>query len=653
MLKRLLVLGVLLGLVQGYVFSEGIKEPIVVTQLPFPGPENAPVALSKTERSNFGEGARIVLLSPERAVRVLTEGFASASDANLSFDGKRILFAGKRHAEEYWNIFEMSLDGSEIRQITHDLGNCRSPVYQSTLYTIVSSEPWYQITFVSDAPGELNEQGGRRSTSLYSCRMDGSEVRRLTFNPSSDFDPHVMLDGRVLYSSWQRSVLEHGVDGRVSLFSVNSDGTDVAIFSGTKGERIKQMPCVTTQGLCVFVESESASWDGAGRLAALKLRRNLHSHETIGTPSNTLFHSPSPLPDGDLLASGRPEDNTGSHAVYRVDPLTGETSMVYDAPGYHDIQAQLVSPRPIPDGRSSIVNEADQNGQLYVLDSSISDTSDLSLDMVQRIRVLEGLAEGRNGPDSNLSDSGRPAPRSESPFIARRLLGEVPVEKDGSVFVEVPANIPIQLQLVDSDGMALRTCSWIWVKNREPRGCIGCHEDGEMTPPNRLVSAIEKPPYNLTLPSHRRRTVDFRRDVFPLVGSKCSTAACHAQGGSGPVLVLPGGNPDEEAVRLYERLTVPLPETGEGGLIGKFVHPGRARTSPLVWHIMGRNTSRPWDSVSGIVEAPPLPLTSPSVLSPLEKRVIIEWIDMGARWRGLPVSGSLDSKDLERVGGNQ
>jgi hypothetical protein len=24
--------------------------------------------------------------------------------------------------------------------------------------------------------------------------------------------------------------------------------------------------------------------------------------------------------------------------------------------------------------------------------------------------------------------------------------------------------------------MALRSCSWIWAKNHEPRGCIGCHE---------------------------------------------------------------------------------------------------------------------------------------------------------------------------------
>ena len=37
-------------------------------------------------------------------------------------------------------------------------------------------------------------------------------------------------------------------------------------------------------------------------------------------------------------------------------------------------------------------------------------------------------------------------------------------------------------RLLDADGMGLRSCTWIWVRNNEPRGCIGCHEDGELTP---------------------------------------------------------------------------------------------------------------------------------------------------------------------------
>ena len=42
------------------------------------------------------------------------------------------------------------------------------------------------------------------------------------------------------------------------------------------------------------------------------------------------------------------------------------------------------------------------------------------------------------------------------------------------------------VELLDEAGMALRSCGWIWVRNRETRGCIGCHEDGERAPENRF-----------------------------------------------------------------------------------------------------------------------------------------------------------------------
>jgi hypothetical protein len=147
--------------------------------------------------ARYGDGARIVLVAPDGSSRVLTEGFHSAADPDVGFDGTKFLFAGKRSAADVWNIFEMSLDNGQVRQITRDAGNCRSPVYQSTLYTLDSPEPWYQVTFVSDAAGTRNDDGSGPAVHLYSCKLDAqkgsvpffSTVRRLTYNVSSDFDP--------------------------------------------------------------------------------------------------------------------------------------------------------------------------------------------------------------------------------------------------------------------------------------------------------------------------------------------------------------------------------------------------------------------------------------------------------------------------------
>ena len=136
--------------------------------------------------------------------------------------------------------------------------------YQSTLYTIVSPKPWYQLTFVSDAAGTLNEDATTTATHLFSCKLDGSSVRRLTFNLSSDFDPFLMDDGRLLYAAWQRGGVQRGRSGRIALFSVNIDGTDCSLFAGEQTRRIRHMPCTTADGLAVFVEADCAGGDGAG-----------------------------------------------------------------------------------------------------------------------------------------------------------------------------------------------------------------------------------------------------------------------------------------------------------------------------------------------------------------------------------------------------
>ncbi|MCP4591236.1 MAG: hypothetical protein GY842_10850, partial [bacterium] len=259
-----------------------LDSPIIFAQLP---PHRTDVGRSISSeamlRDAYGEGGRIVRLDPDGEVIVLTEDFASACEFDVSFDGTRILFAAQRRPQDAWNVWEMRADGTDARRITRDLGNCRSPAYQATLYTIVSTEPWFQIMFVSDAAGALNDRGTMRSTSLYSCRLDGSGVRRLTMNLSADLDPFLMSDGRVLLASRQRMDLRRGHEGRIALFGINTDGADYALYCGDQGRRIKHMPCETTGGLVVFVEADRVGWDGAGQLAGVTLRRPFYSYRPI------------------------------------------------------------------------------------------------------------------------------------------------------------------------------------------------------------------------------------------------------------------------------------------------------------------------------------------------------------------------------------
>jgi len=669
-----------------------IANAFIVTQLP-PAPKTTEP--SSFGAGNFGDGARLVKVYPDFSTEVLSRNFHSACDPEISFDASRILFAGKRTATDNWTIFEMAIDGSNIRQVTNGLSNCRSPGYQATLYTIVSPKPWYQLTFVGSEKAGLNEYGAATVTNLYSCKLDGSAVRRLTFNLSSDMDPFIMPNGRLLFASRQWSRPNRGLLapplggaglGGTSLFAISIDGTDYAAFYTDGRKRIKRMPCTTTKGLAVFIEADSVTWDGAGSVGCVRLRRPLHSYRPITRESDGLFHSPSPLPDGKLLISRRSPDGMDTHGVYRLDPSTGQLELIFDSPRYHDIQAKIVCPRPEPDGRSSVVTEKDPNGKLYCLNVYISDLDRpewMPHGTVKRLRVLEGISvketadytdyaekEKEQKPKSVKSVvkqfsaddiSGPPSPsEGRGPLLVqRRILGEIAVEQDGSFNIEIPANTPIQLQTLDADGMALRSCSWIWAKNHEPRGCIGCHEDGELTPENILVKALTRPSIKLTLPPHRRRTVDFRRDVMPTIAKKC--VRCHDKAVSTPrltrelsLVTRPGGGPAKREPKAYfNRSYESLLAEGNQPGCGKYVHPGRARTSPLIWHIFGRNTSRPWDNMFSQKKVSRMPPAESRALTEDEKQTFVEWIDMGALWDGIPGPDNLPGYKQNGGGSNK
>ena len=620
-----------------------LEVPFVATQIPVRRELEQRYIAGGMLRADYGDEARLIMVFPDRTTKVLSGDFHSACDPEISFDASHILFAGKKKPTDNWNIFEMAIDGSAARQVTSGMGDCRSPGYQATLYTIVSDKPWYQLTFVGSESGALNEYGASAATNLYSCKLDGSAVRRLTFNLSSDMDPFIMPDGRLLFASWQRAGLDRGLSGRVALFGINIDGADYAAFCTEEGKRVKHMPCTTTKGLAIFVEGDSVPWDGSGSLGCVRLRRPLHSYRPITKVSDGLFHSPSPLSDGKILVSRRSSGSDKTHGVYCLDPSSGEMELIFDDPAYHDIQAKAVHPRPEPDGRSSVVTEKDPHGKLYCLNVYINDLEKpewLSTGTARRLRVLEGIVVqsdeyiGQDEQGTSISVNGIPT------LAQRRILGEIDIAEDGSFNIEIPANTPIELQMLDGEGMALRSCGWIWAKNHEPRGCIGCHEDGELTPENMLSKAVAKPSIKLTLPPERRRTVDFRRDVMPIISQKC--VRCHAESGS-PIHLTKDlslvSSPAGEAYfnHTYESLLA----TGSQPGYGKYVHPGRARTSPLVWRIFGRNTSRPWDKVHSTGRVMRMPPATAEALTEDEKRTFVEWIDMGALWDGIPGSDVL------------
>jgi hypothetical protein len=187
-----------------------------------------------------------------------------------------------------------------------------------------------------------------------------------------------------------------------------------------------------------------------------------------------------------VLVAWRPAEG-GIWGVYRFDPATGAREKAFADPAWHSIAAKPAAPRPVPDARSSVVREDDPNGQLYSIDVGITEPGrELPKGAAKTLRVVEGVPASREKPAS------------------RRRLGDVPIASDGSYQVTIPANTPVQLELLDAGGQTLRRSTWLWVRNHDSQGCVGCHEDPERVPPNRLPEALKTPAPVLTPPVEQR-----------------------------------------------------------------------------------------------------------------------------------------------------
>ena len=447
-------------------------------------------------------GSRIASLQADGRLAVLTEGFCAAADPCVSFDGQRLLYAGKRRAGDRWEIWEMGVDGSRKLQVTADQGDCREPIY---LAKAAVDAPNFRdkvrwIAFTSTAPAVLNGRGNGPLTSLYAMSLTpvpgrGTVLWRTTYNLGGDAAPTILADGRVLFSAWQRT-------GR-ALMTISWAGENLNPLYGSHDGAVSQLEAceLPEQRRVVFVESEGEPDDRSGRLAQVSFRRPLHSHQVLSQDGGR-YRTPAGLPDGRLVVAHASAEAT--YGIYLFDEKKGRPGRrIYDAPEWHDVDPQPVLARPEPIGRIPMVEFASvldvggfgKAGQLQCLNVYESDRREaaaIAPGQVKKVRLVEGLPVPLSDTEGLLDT--REGNRSDEwppPFVRTRSLGETTVEEDGSFFVNVAGDIPFYVETLDENGQVLMTMrTWIWVRSGDQRGCVGCHENKEMGPENRATQAL-------------------------------------------------------------------------------------------------------------------------------------------------------------------
>src|SRR6185503_13830252 len=147
----------------------------------------------------FGPGAR-----PDTPRDVL--------DPDVSFDGRKIVFSGYSEEERGWRIYEVSVDGSDLRQVTKSDRNLDLSRYgnaASGFERYDDLDPCYlpdgRICFVSTRYPESAPEGRNRATNLYLTSVDG-KVRRLTSERFAADTPAVdPSTGDIVFSRWWRT----------------------------------------------------------------------------------------------------------------------------------------------------------------------------------------------------------------------------------------------------------------------------------------------------------------------------------------------------------------------------------------------------------------------------------------------------------------
>lgn len=418
---------------------------IVFVKAPVPG--GSPVApgqgIYRLDRT--GEGKNPVLL---------TSGFYSACDPEVSPDGKKILFAGKKSVKDHWHIWMMNRDGNNKKQITTGDWDAVSPLFAGTLFHLNDKAPVGQLVFVGDAGGEWR---------LYSCEPDGKNIRPISYTLNPAIAPDVLPNGRLIFSTLN--------DGTLDLLSVNIDGTDLmGYLTDEDAPGNKEMVRVSSDGRVYYIETGEKQWPGGGKLSYVVQHRRFRSYKVLNDGGGGMFHSPCPLPGGGLIASYRGDKKNSFFGLYNINKETGKKEdLIYKENGCHCIDARPLVKRLQPKGRSSFVAHKQKMGVLYCISVYISEVpaiKKLAQGTIKKIRVLSG----------------------------NKIIGTAPVETDGSFHIKVPARTSLAIELLDSNGKTLgKRSGRAWVMPRESRGCIGCHEHRELAAPNRLPKAIVKP----------------------------------------------------------------------------------------------------------------------------------------------------------------
>jgi len=459
-----------------------------------------------------------------------------AHDINLSWDARTVFIGGGG------TVSRVSIDGQEFKSITTG----QSP----------AELPSGRIVFFDDAPGMSPCKAGAPRRLLFTVDRNGRERRLVSANLTIDNHPQVTADGRVVFARWDYGV-NKDVFSRHGIWMQNPDGTAIDLYFGNTiidpfaFYRPRQIPG-RPELVCIMGSHHHNNaglvgliWNGMGPEAGdgVGFQRITHDTASIADLSSPeQFQDPYPLNEQLFLVSyaGHRDRPTG---IYLLDRYGNRKCLFEPANNLAAVCPQPLAPRDRPpvipdrtttvqwkpeDMRNRLFTDPDwsQTGLLVLQDVYQGLEPEIERGQVAYLAVMEQVPETRaRGGGMGVGAF----------FYVNRLIGLVPVEKDGSAHFEVPALRSLYLHVLDKDGKMLMTQgSDFHVMPGERRGCIGCHEQRKNVQSPSVgatLMALTKPPVRPQPAGWGTRgIIEYESVVQPVFDKHC--VSCH--GGATP-----------------------------------------------------------------------------------------------------------------------
>jgi hypothetical protein len=463
------------------------------------------------QRKAYGDGGKLYRLNLRtgKLTTLLDDPKGGVRDPQVHYDGQKILFSYRKGGECQYHLYEINIDGSDLKQLTDGLFDDIEPSYLAD----------GGIVFVSSRCNRWVNCWLTQVAVLHRCDADGKNIRALSSNNEHDNTPWPLADGRVLYTRWE--YVDRSQVHFHHLWTANPDGTSQMIWFGNMFPGITMIDAKPIPGSDKVVASFSPGHgrrEHDGTITVVDPLAGPDEPSSAKRISKTPdYRDPWAFSENSFLAAKKT-----SLVLMNENGISQEIFKLSEA----DILAGLEchEPRPLQTkAREKVISSRirldEKVGKMILADVYDGRNMEgVQRGEIKKLLVLETLPMPIHytGGMEPISYGGT--------FTLERILGTVPVEKDGSAYFEVPAMRSVFFVALDENDLAVkRMQSFTSVQPGEVMSCTGCHEHRTQTPQYAFqkISALRHGPAKIEPITDVPDVIDFPRDIQPIFNRHC------------------------------------------------------------------------------------------------------------------------------------